>query len=112
MKSVSQPRGKSFEEAKLRFEDIEMALKEKSGKHEYFLFFFSSTQCIIFFIVTIGTIVIVTIVTIVTIYSCTYIYTHDMLFFIFTSLLSLFSYQVLSWSILLVVLFLAWHLFV
>lgn len=31
MKAVSKPRGKSFDEAKLRFEDIEVALKEKSG---------------------------------------------------------------------------------
>ena len=31
MKSVSQPRGNSFEDAKLRFADIEIALKEKSG---------------------------------------------------------------------------------
>lgn len=31
MKAVSKPRGKSFNDAKLRFEDIEVALKEKSG---------------------------------------------------------------------------------
>jgi hypothetical protein len=31
MKTVSKPRGKTFEEAKLRFEDIEIALKERSG---------------------------------------------------------------------------------
>jgi len=31
MKAVSKPRGKSFDDAKLRFEDIEVALKEKSG---------------------------------------------------------------------------------
>lgn len=33
MKSVSKPRGKTFEEAKLRYEDIEVALKERSGKN-------------------------------------------------------------------------------
>lgn len=31
MAQVSQPRGKSFEDAKLRFEDVQRALKEKSG---------------------------------------------------------------------------------
>ncbi|CAM9820563.1 unnamed protein product, partial [Chrysoparadoxa australica] len=31
MAAVSQPRGKSFEEAKLRFKDVEKAMKEKSG---------------------------------------------------------------------------------
>ena len=31
MKAVSTPKGKSFEEAKLKFDDIEKALKEKSG---------------------------------------------------------------------------------
>ena len=31
MAQVSKPRGKSFEEAKLRFEDVQMAMKETSG---------------------------------------------------------------------------------
>jgi len=31
MAQVSKPRGKSFEDAKLRFEDIQMAMQEKSG---------------------------------------------------------------------------------
>ncbi|CAN0522887.1 unnamed protein product, partial [Ectocarpus sp. 8 AP-2014] len=31
MAPVSTPRGKSFEDAKLRFDDVKSALKEKSG---------------------------------------------------------------------------------
>jgi len=31
MASVSSPRGNSFEEAKLRFQDVEMAMTKKSG---------------------------------------------------------------------------------
>ncbi|CAN0510145.1 unnamed protein product, partial [Discosporangium mesarthrocarpum] len=31
MTAVSQPRGSSYEDAKLRFEDIQKALKERSG---------------------------------------------------------------------------------
>jgi hypothetical protein len=31
--AVSQPRGKSFEDAKLRFEDVQMAMKETSGAY-------------------------------------------------------------------------------
>lgn len=31
MASVSQPRGKSFDEAKLRFEDVQMAMKQTAG---------------------------------------------------------------------------------
>lgn len=31
MAPVSTPRGKSFDDAKLRFEDVQRALQEKSG---------------------------------------------------------------------------------
>jgi len=33
MAAVSQPRGKTFEEAKLRFEDVQMAMRAKSGTY-------------------------------------------------------------------------------
>lgn len=49
MAQVSEPRGKSFEDAKLRFEDIQRALLEKSGtvRYQYWgMFDVSSVSCV------------------------------------------------------------------
>ena len=49
MAPVSTPRGKSFEDAKLRFEDVQQALQEKSGTVRLHLWRFEPPRGCIFF---------------------------------------------------------------